>query len=133
MKKNRDDYKDLCGSIVEIVNMLQDDITRHGATAASRLEQLCGKLERCVISTIFSPLQLMLSSLLLEIQQGLGHIQKQRKGVRGRLREFGKSTSIQDSLAGYKASLNELRSNFTVSDIQEISTQCLSVYSSLRQ
>jgi hypothetical protein len=49
MGKNREDYKDLCASIVEIVKMLQDDITRHGATAASRLEELCGKLERCVM------------------------------------------------------------------------------------
>jgi hypothetical protein len=53
MSKNQDDYKDLCGSIVEIMKLLQNDIARHGATAASRLEQLCGKLERYGIWRIF--------------------------------------------------------------------------------
>ena len=67
---------------------------------------------------MFGVLRFTLSRLLLEIQQGLGHIQKQQKGVRDRLREFGKSSSIQDALSGYKTSLNELRTNFTVSQIQ---------------
>jgi hypothetical protein len=52
MGKNRENYKDLCASIVEIMKMLQDDITRHGATAASRLEELCRKLRRLVICMI---------------------------------------------------------------------------------
>jgi hypothetical protein len=67
-----------------------------------------------VLCDRYLSLQLTLPSLLLEIRQGLGHISKQRKGIRGRLREFGKATSTQDSLTGYKTSLNELRSNFTV-------------------
>ncbi|KAJ6607831.1 hypothetical protein B0H10DRAFT_538833 [Mycena sp. CBHHK59/15] len=43
--KNQDDFKDLCASIVEIVTMLQEDISRHGDVAASRLKQLCEKLQ----------------------------------------------------------------------------------------
>ncbi|KAJ6543183.1 hypothetical protein B0H10DRAFT_2181414 [Mycena sp. CBHHK59/15] len=97
--KNQDDFKDLCASIVEIVTMLQEDISRHGDVAASRLKQLCEKLQ----------------SLLHDIQQGLGKIQKsQRKGLRSRLKEFTRSSSIGDELLVYKARLNELRTNFTL-------------------
>jgi hypothetical protein len=46
MTKNREDYKDLCASIVEIMTMLQDEVACHGATAASKLKQLCEKFER---------------------------------------------------------------------------------------
>jgi hypothetical protein len=46
MTKNREDYKDLCESVIQIVTMLQDEIARHGATAVSSLKQLCEKLER---------------------------------------------------------------------------------------
>ena len=45
MTKNREDYKDLCASVIEIATMLQDEIARHGAIAASNLKQLCEKLE----------------------------------------------------------------------------------------
>ena len=53
MTKNREDYKDLCSSIVEIMMMLQDEITQHGATAVSRLKQLCEKFEGCVFVKTF--------------------------------------------------------------------------------
>ncbi|KAJ6611869.1 P-loop containing nucleoside triphosphate hydrolase protein [Mycena sp. CBHHK59/15] len=79
--------------------MLQEEISRHGDVAASRLKQLCEKLQ----------------SLLHDIQQGLGKIQKsQRKGLRSRLKEFTRSSSIGDELLVYKARLNELRTNFTL-------------------
>ena len=60
-------------------------------------------------------IQLTLPSLLLEVEQGLGHIQKQRKGFRGLVKQFTKATSIQAELARHKSRLNELRTNFTVS------------------
>ena len=62
-------------------------------------------------------MQLTLPSLLLEVEQGLGHIHKQRKGFRGRVKQFTKATSIQDKVAGYKSRLNELRTNFMVSQV----------------
>jgi hypothetical protein len=61
---------------------------------------------------------LTVSSLLLEVQQKLGDIQKGRKSFRGRVKQFTKATSIQAELAGYKSRLNELRTNFTVSQVQ---------------
>jgi hypothetical protein len=53
MNKNREDYKDLCGSIIDIMAMLQDEITRHGVSAATKLEELCGKLARSVLPWIW--------------------------------------------------------------------------------
>ncbi|KAJ7254279.1 hypothetical protein C8J57DRAFT_1722220 [Mycena rebaudengoi] len=36
MAKNREDFTELCASIVEIITLLQEEISRHGADAASR-------------------------------------------------------------------------------------------------
>ena len=68
-------------------------------------------------TAIYCFIQLALPSLLLELQQRLGDIQKERKGFRGRIKQFTKATSTQDELAGYKSRLNELCTNFTVSQI----------------
>ncbi|KAJ7267066.1 hypothetical protein C8J57DRAFT_1228685 [Mycena rebaudengoi] len=94
MAKNREDFTELCDSIVTIITMLKEEISRHGADAVSRLTQFCDQLK----------------SLLLEIQQGLGKFQK--KGFRNRIKEFGRSTSIGDELSRYKGRVNELRLNF---------------------
>ncbi|KAJ7258260.1 hypothetical protein C8J57DRAFT_1472405 [Mycena rebaudengoi] len=96
MGKNREDFTELCDSIVMITTMLQEEISRHGADAASRLTQFCDQLK----------------SLLLEIQQGLGKFQK--TGFRNRIKEFGRSTSIGDELSRYNRRVNELRLNFIV-------------------
>ncbi|KAJ7262958.1 hypothetical protein C8J57DRAFT_1719186 [Mycena rebaudengoi] len=94
MGKNREDFTELCDSIVTIITMLKEEISRHGADAASRLTQFCDQLK----------------SLLLEIQQGLGKFQK--TGFRNRIKEFGRSTSIGDELSRYNRRVNELRLNF---------------------
>jgi hypothetical protein len=79
------------------------------------------KSSKGVLFMIICPtIQLTLPSLLLEVEQGLGYLQKQRKSFRGRVKQFTKGTSIQDELAGYKSRLNELRTNFTVSQTNAI-------------
>ncbi|KAJ7230934.1 hypothetical protein C8J57DRAFT_1481149 [Mycena rebaudengoi] len=102
MGKNREDFTELCDSIVTITTMLQEEISRHGADAASRLIQFCDQLK----------------SLLLEIQQGLGKFQK--KGFRNRVKEFGRSTSIGDELSRYNRRVNELRQNFITSCVAQL-------------
>jgi hypothetical protein len=62
-------------------------------------------------------IEFTLPSLLLEVEQGLGHLQKQRRSFRGRIKQFTRATSIQDEVAGYKSRLNELRTNFMVSQV----------------
>ncbi|KAJ7238704.1 hypothetical protein C8J57DRAFT_1478622 [Mycena rebaudengoi] len=105
MTKNRDDFEELCGSIVSTVDVLQEKISHHGVDATGSLQQLCGDLER----------------LLDEIQLKVGQIQKGEKNrVLGRLKEFGKSTSIGDELAKYKTRLEKLRSDFILMSVAQL-------------
>ncbi|KAJ7278492.1 hypothetical protein C8J57DRAFT_1577132 [Mycena rebaudengoi] len=105
MTKNRDEFEELCESIVEIVTMLQEKISRHGINATSSLQLFCEELEH----------------LLQEIQQKLGEIQpKQKKGLRRHLKEFVTSTSIGDELARYKTRLKRLRNNFMLSSMAQL-------------
>ena len=76
-----------------------------------------GELFKC-FAAIWCFIRLTLPSLLLEVQQKLGDIQKGRKDFRGRVKQLTKATSIQAELAGYKSRFNELRTNFTVSHVQ---------------
>ncbi|KAJ7244023.1 hypothetical protein C8J57DRAFT_1725814 [Mycena rebaudengoi] len=102
MGKNREDFTELCASIVEIITLLKEEISRHGADAASRLTQFCEQLQ----------------SLLLEIQQGLGKLQK--KGFRPRIKEFVRSASIGDELKRYKSRVKELRLNFLTLSVAQL-------------
>ncbi|KAJ7272349.1 P-loop containing nucleoside triphosphate hydrolase protein [Mycena rebaudengoi] len=105
MTKNRDDFEELCESIVEIVSMLQEKISRHGVEATSSLQQFCQELE----------------GLLQEIQYKLGEIQaKPKKGLGHRLKQFATSASIGDELAKYKIRLKRLRSNFILSSTAQL-------------
>ncbi|KAJ7243997.1 P-loop containing nucleoside triphosphate hydrolase protein [Mycena rebaudengoi] len=102
MGKNREEFTELCDSIVTITTMLQEEISWHGADAASRLTQFCEQLQ----------------SLLLEIQQGLGKLQK--KGFRPRIKEFVRSASIGDELKRYKSRVKELRLNFLTLSVAQL-------------
>ncbi|KAJ7260249.1 hypothetical protein C8J57DRAFT_1471841 [Mycena rebaudengoi] len=99
MAKNREDFTELCASIVEIITLLQEEISRHGADAASRLTQFCDQLK----------------NLLQEIEQGVGKLHKsEKRGFRTRFTEFGRSTSIADQLNKYKSRVHQLQLNFMV-------------------
>ncbi|KAJ7241826.1 hypothetical protein C8J57DRAFT_1477663 [Mycena rebaudengoi] len=105
MAKNREDFTELCTSIVEIITLLQEQISRHGADAASRLTQFCEQLK----------------SLLQEIEQGIGKFQNpERKGFRTRFKEFGQSTSIGDALNKYKSCVHQLQQNFITSSVAQL-------------
>jgi hypothetical protein len=61
------------------------------------------------------------ASLLQEIELKAGQIQKNQKSrVRGVLKEFIKSTSIGNELVRYKAQVEQLRSDFMVSQALQI-------------
>ncbi|KAJ7289418.1 hypothetical protein C8J57DRAFT_431685 [Mycena rebaudengoi] len=105
MTKNRDDFEELCESIVSTVKVLQEKISRHGVAATTSLQELCEELER----------------LLDEIQLKVGQIQKgQKKRVLGLLKEFSKSTSVGDELARYKTRLEKLRSDFILMSVAQL-------------
>jgi hypothetical protein len=46
VKKNRDDLKELCTTAMEIMYILQDQISSHGDTGAVKLKGLCKDFER---------------------------------------------------------------------------------------
>jgi hypothetical protein len=117
MTKNRDDFEELCESIVSTVKVLQEKISRHGVDVTSSLQQLCEELEQYVkLLRIYQAIHIIWVSLLQEIRLKLGQIQVNRKKrVLGLLKEFGKSTSIGDELVKYKVRLEKLRSDFIVS------------------
>ncbi|KAJ7260183.1 hypothetical protein C8J57DRAFT_1514890 [Mycena rebaudengoi] len=105
MAKNREDLTELCTSIVDIITLLQEEISRHGVDAASRLIQFCEQLK----------------SLLLEIQQGLGKFQNpEKRSFRSRFKEFGRSTSIGDELSKYKSRIHQLQLNFITSSVAQL-------------
>ncbi|KAJ7034050.1 hypothetical protein C8F04DRAFT_1351731 [Mycena alexandri] len=45
VKKNRESLKELCGSAVDIIKILRDQISSHGDTAAVRLKDQCEEFE----------------------------------------------------------------------------------------
>ncbi|KAJ7278516.1 hypothetical protein C8J57DRAFT_1503393 [Mycena rebaudengoi] len=106
MRKNRDDFEDLCESIVNTVTILEK-ITPHSADATNSLKRLCEDLR----------------SLLQEIEQKVGQVQKNQKSqVRKALKEFIKSTSIGDELARYKTRVEQLRSDFMLMTIAQLNS-----------
>ncbi|KAJ6603453.1 hypothetical protein DFH09DRAFT_1301258 [Mycena vulgaris] len=96
VKRNRDDWKEVCGSAVEIVQHVSDAIGFHGDAMAARFKELCNRLQ----------------SFLKEIQEHLEKINMKRAGFKGRLREVFKAENIGADILGYKERIRELRSNF---------------------
>ncbi|KAJ7041767.1 hypothetical protein C8F04DRAFT_994477 [Mycena alexandri] len=110
VKRNREDLKELCTSTTEIVTILHDQIVTYGNTAAVNFKALCEELKS------------YLEAVVLVIQ----NLQDLSKGFRGRVKEFVKSSSIADEIAGYQQKIQGLCSklklmaainiNFTVVD-----------------
>ncbi|KAJ7034102.1 hypothetical protein C8F04DRAFT_1234539 [Mycena alexandri] len=45
VKNNQDDLEELCGDVLEIMTILQDQISSHGTTAAIKFKALCEEFE----------------------------------------------------------------------------------------
>ncbi|KAJ7120874.1 hypothetical protein C8R44DRAFT_853251 [Mycena epipterygia] len=80
VKKNRDDLKDLCDDTLAIMKIVQDQISAHGDTAATKFKGLCEDLENC----------------LKEVLDAVKDLRKEPKGLRERFREVVKLTSTTD-------------------------------------
>ncbi|KAJ7699825.1 hypothetical protein B0H14DRAFT_3904471 [Mycena olivaceomarginata] len=89
---NRDDLKELCGTAMEIMTILQDQIAMHKDTAAVKLKGLCEDFER----------------LLRDVIIGVETMQKKSEGIRGHIAEFFKSGSIHDMIASYQRNIQEI-------------------------
>ncbi|KAJ7223625.1 hypothetical protein C8J57DRAFT_1731518 [Mycena rebaudengoi] len=89
---NRDDLKELCGTAMEIMTILQDQIAMHKDTAAVKLKGLCEDFER----------------FLRDVILGVETIQKKPESIRGHIAEFFKSGSIQDMIARYQRNIQQI-------------------------
>jgi hypothetical protein len=54
VKKNRDDLKELCDSIMEIVRIVQGQLSAHANTTALEFKRLCEELERWPLNFLVS-------------------------------------------------------------------------------
>ncbi|KAJ7805967.1 hypothetical protein B0H13DRAFT_1929851 [Mycena leptocephala] len=101
VKNNRDDLKELCGTTMEIMTILQDQIAMHKDTAAVKLKGLCEDFERSIAHLI--PWRFLRDVIL-----GVEIMQKKSESIRGHIAEFFKSGSIQDMIAGYQRNIQEI-------------------------
>ncbi|KAJ7714259.1 hypothetical protein B0H16DRAFT_1702108 [Mycena metata] len=92
VKKNREDLEELCNSSTEIITILHNQIKAHGNTAAVKFKGLCEELES------------YLEAVILAIR----NLQDQSKGLRGRVKEVLKSSSLTDEIAGYQTQIQGL-------------------------
>ncbi|KAJ7468164.1 hypothetical protein FB451DRAFT_1369177 [Mycena latifolia] len=100
-KKNRDDLKELCENSMEIMKIVQDQISSHGPTAAEKLKSICEELE----------------SALKVIVDEVTKWQEAPRGFRSRVKEMVKSSSITDQIGEYQNKVRTLCSNLKVNKI----------------
>ncbi|KAJ6547963.1 hypothetical protein DFH09DRAFT_1281707 [Mycena vulgaris] len=98
VKRNRDDLKELCGNIVEIIKIIQDQLVAHGDTGALKFKGLCEDL----------------ASVLEGVLQSIKELSTKPRGLSGRFKEVMKLGSTADEIAGYRMRIQELRSNFVL-------------------
>ncbi|KAJ7654231.1 hypothetical protein B0H17DRAFT_1100167, partial [Mycena rosella] len=104
VKKNREDWKDLCEITVNIITTVRNQIQAQGDSGASRFKKLCKDLEK----------------FLLEVHDRVKLLQQERKGFRGRFKEVVKLRSTADEISKYGNRIRELRSNFMLAATMEM-------------
>ncbi|KAJ7431109.1 hypothetical protein FB451DRAFT_1113120 [Mycena latifolia] len=96
VKKNREDLKEMCGNIMEIIKTIQDQLSSHGDTAAVKFKGLCENLE----------------GVLQDVLKAVKQLQKEPRGFSGRFKEVMKLNSTTNEISGHRVKIQELRLNF---------------------
>ncbi|KAJ7257645.1 hypothetical protein C8J57DRAFT_1721026 [Mycena rebaudengoi] len=96
VKKNREDLRELCGNVMEILNIIREQLSFHEDTVPVKFKSLCGDLEEC------------LHSVLNAVKES----QRSSEGLGGRLREIMRTRRTADEITGYQRKIRELHSNF---------------------
>ncbi|KAJ7433397.1 hypothetical protein FB451DRAFT_327717 [Mycena latifolia] len=98
IKKNREDLKELCENIMEIIKIIQDQLSSHGDTAAMKFKGLCEDLQ----------------GVLQGVLKAVDEMQIKPQGFSGRFKEVMKLSSTADQISGHRTRIQELRLNFLV-------------------
>ncbi|KAJ6547811.1 hypothetical protein DFH09DRAFT_1281763 [Mycena vulgaris] len=96
VKRNRDDLKELCEDIVEIIGIVQGRLSSHADTTAVEFRRLCEKLE----------------AVLEDVLQSIKKLPTGARGLSGRFKEIMRIGSTADKIAGYRMRIQKLQSNF---------------------
>ncbi|KAJ7452633.1 hypothetical protein FB451DRAFT_1523796 [Mycena latifolia] len=96
VKRNREDLKELCENIMEIMRIVRDQLSSHGDTAARKFKGLCEDLER------------VLQGVLEAVKQ----VQIQPQTLGGRFKQVMNLSSSANTISGYRTRIQELRLNF---------------------
>ncbi|KAJ7463371.1 hypothetical protein FB451DRAFT_1494488 [Mycena latifolia] len=98
VKKSRDDLKELCENIMEIISIIQDQLSSHGDTAAVKFKSLCEDLQ----------------GVLQGVLNAVERLQTKPRGFIPRFKEVTKLKSTSDEISGHRTRIQELRLNFLV-------------------
>ncbi|KAJ7455853.1 hypothetical protein FB451DRAFT_1407677 [Mycena latifolia] len=96
INRNREDLKDLCTNILEIVAILREEFSIHGNTGTPRFMGLCDDF----------------IGLLNGLHGDLEKLDTNRQSIRGWFKEMIRATSAADQIERCKGRLIDLRLNF---------------------
>ncbi|KAJ7104954.1 hypothetical protein C8R44DRAFT_886965 [Mycena epipterygia] len=113
VKKNRDDWKELCETTMNIITIVHSQLLVHGDSGATHFKQLCEELEKYIQSFSVEILA-YLHSFLQEAYDGAQLLHKEPKGFRGWINKIVKLRSTSDEISKYGKTIQELRSNFVL-------------------
>ncbi|KAJ6468167.1 hypothetical protein DFH09DRAFT_506627 [Mycena vulgaris] len=116
VKRNQDDLKELCGNIVEIIKIIQDQLVAHRDIGALKFKGLCKDL----------------ASVLEGVLQSIKQLPTESRGLSGRFKEAMKLGSTADKIAGYQMRIQELRSNFMLTAAIDTNLQVHKAFSTGR-
>ncbi|KAJ6533760.1 P-loop containing nucleoside triphosphate hydrolase protein [Mycena vulgaris] len=94
--KNRDDLKELCENIIEIIRIVQQQLSTHGEITAVRFKSLCEDLD----------------SMLQDVLKTVKQLKIEPRGLSSRFKELVKLSRTTDEINRYRTRVQELRSNF---------------------
>ncbi|KAJ7463243.1 hypothetical protein FB451DRAFT_1370720 [Mycena latifolia] len=96
VQRNRDDMKELCSDIVDIITIIRDRISFHRDTAALQFKVQCEELE----------------GFLQDVVEAIHQRQIKPRGFSARFKEVVKSSSTSDEIRRFRDRIRDVRSNF---------------------
>ncbi|KAJ7433406.1 P-loop containing nucleoside triphosphate hydrolase protein, partial [Mycena latifolia] len=96
VQKNRDSLKELCADTVDIITVVQDQISHHGDTAALKFKSQCEELE----------------GFLQDVVKSINEHQTKPRGFSSRLKEVVRASSTSEDICRFQDRIKQVRSNF---------------------